>query len=252
MQNKYILSLFYAILGIATFLGQSCRPVYAPAGMVDVTSYMPAPFPKDSTRVSQHYISGGYSQGVRYLPNDFNHLAMAQYHYANTQPINIDTKSFHSLALGGVVYVGQYDLKDNRIGENWRGNFNYYSMAFRLSYSYIVKLNDKWYVNPAGYMATFGIEGGSYNEHIQRAAENGQVSNLGVKVLFSNNYSFGFGTKFNENWQLDVQNVLGFYFLYFPMSYTNVHLRYKKVHALTGVQVLGLNPAWRVGMSIDF
>jgi hypothetical protein len=246
--------LFNGLFGILLLCSLSnCRPIYAPAAMTEATNFMATPFPHADSTCKQHYISGNYGQGFRYLSGDFNHLLMAQYHRGITKAKKND--NFTSTSYGGYAYGGIYEIKDSYFSGNraiWLDGYSYFGVGGRFSHSVVVLINPSLYFSPAGYMATLGYEFGNYNEFTHNANHQGVVSNWSSNFILNNSYTFGLGCKIGKDWQLDFQNALSLYYFVLPTYAVNANIRYKSLNTWAGIHTLGFSPAWRLGVSYSW
>ncbi len=256
MQKHLILCFYFLCFG---WLAAGCRPLYAPMGMTETTAFMPTPsplsLPDSGSRQSQHYVSGSYANGFRYLPQDFNQFLVGQYHWGRTK--NRGKNKFETIALGGYFHVGNYEVKDLYFLSNgrnqWLGNYRAWGVGARFAANHIIKKGQNWYLMPIGYMGTLGIESGDYFRFRADATEANVVSDFGGSIILSNSYTFGVGCKIKDKWHIDFQNALSLHYFILLTYNVNLNVQYKKhFHFNTGVYTLGFSPAWRMGFSYGF
>jgi hypothetical protein len=78
---------------------------------------------------SSYYVTGRYSGGVKYQPNDDNHSGSLSFHYSKVSDKNIWSREWQKhqykhYAIGGFGILGQYNLKDSV-------NLGYYTFGIR-------------------------------------------------------------------------------------------------------------------------
>jgi hypothetical protein len=111
MKNLYFCFVLFSVLCL-----QSCG-TYGPASFFQTAKYMETPF-FNGEDTSSYYVSGRYSGGVKYIPNDDNNSGALSFHYSKVSDKNIwsrkwQKRQYKHYAIGGFGILGQYNLKDS-------------------------------------------------------------------------------------------------------------------------------------------
>jgi hypothetical protein len=256
-QQTASISLFYFLLALAAYLGGSCRPLYAPATITETNNLMvtPSPLGADSVRIAKNYVSAGYAQGFRYLPEDFNQSFIAQYHRGILKPRNNENNNiFETIAIGVMAYGGNYVVRD-RYFANWatlRGDYGFWGATARFAYNYKIRVSNSFYYSPFGYMGALGFETGEYGAFRKTAEESNRIRNILGNTIYNNAFTYGCGFKSKNGLQVDVHNSISAFFPIILSYNVNLDVSYKNFHSWAGIYTLGYNPSWRMGITYNW